>query len=133
MPGVPIEMPSETVMVLNSTLLPPAPSTPAHASRASSPICMLQGVTLPQVDATPICGLAKSASPKPTARSMAREGACFAPSTTTRERALHAIETERPEGRHHDGQQQRVFTGAPPPALEAHVCQHAKWRRHAPP
>ncbi len=57
MPGVPIEMPSETVMVLNSTLLPPAASTPAAASRASSPMCMLQGVTFAQVEATPICGL----------------------------------------------------------------------------
>jgi hypothetical protein len=56
MPGVPMEMPSDTVMVLNSTLLPPAASTPAHASRANSPMCMLQGVTLPQVEATPICG-----------------------------------------------------------------------------
>ena len=70
-------MPSETVMVLNSTLLPPAASAPAAASRASSAMCMLQGVTLAQVEATPICGLAKSASLKPTARSMARDGACF--------------------------------------------------------
>ena len=31
MPGVPIEMPSDTVMVLNSTLLPPASSAPAAA------------------------------------------------------------------------------------------------------
>src|SRR5260370_1187822 len=46
MPGVPMEMPSDTVMVLNSTLLPPAASMPAQASRASSPMCMLQGVTL---------------------------------------------------------------------------------------
>ena len=48
-------------------------------------MCMLQGVRLAQVEATPICGLAKSASWNPTARSMARDGVCFAPSTTSRE------------------------------------------------
>ena len=82
MPGEPIEMPSDTVMVLNSTALPPAASTPAAASRASWSMCMLQGVTLAQVDAMPTCGLLKSASVKPTARSMARAGAFFSPSTT---------------------------------------------------
>jgi imidazolonepropionase-like amidohydrolase len=40
---------------------------------------------LAQVEAMPTCGLLKSASAKPTARSMPREGACFAPSTTRRE------------------------------------------------
>ena len=45
-------------------------------------MCMLQGVRFAQVEATPICGLAKSPSWKPTARSMARAGACFTPSTT---------------------------------------------------
>ena len=53
MPGEPIEMPSETVMVLNSTLLAPAASTPAAASRASSARCMLHGVTFAQVEAMP--------------------------------------------------------------------------------
>src|SRR6516162_2602064 len=162
MPGVPIEMPSDTVMVLNSTLLPPAASTPAHVSRASSPMCMLQGVTLPQVDATPICGLAKSASPKPVARSIARDGACLAPSTTTREWArgstvfftpsssfdgararpctrgacqlsLHAIETERTRGRHQHRQQQRVFARPGPQALEPGVREHAERRCDATP
>src|SRR5580700_5165904 len=85
MPGVPIEIPSDTVIVLNTRLLAPAPSTPRAASRASSAICMLHGVRLAQVEATPICGLLKSASSKPTARNMAREGVCFTPSTTTRE------------------------------------------------
>src|SRR5689334_1644578 len=78
-------MPSETVMVLNSTPLPPAPSAPAMASVASSLMCMLQGVRLAHVEATPICGFWKSASWKPTARSIARDGVCFAPSTTRRE------------------------------------------------
>src|SRR6188508_2457795 len=85
MPGEPIEMPSDTVMVLNSTPLPPAPSAPLTASPASSLMCMLQGVRFAQVDATPICGLPKSASWNPTARNMARDGVCFAPSTTRRE------------------------------------------------
>jgi hypothetical protein len=42
-------------------------------------------VTFAQVEATPICGLAKSWSRKPTARNMARAGARVTPSTTTRE------------------------------------------------
>jgi hypothetical protein len=48
---------------------------------------MLQGVRLAQVEAMPICGLLKSASWKPTARNIAREGACLIPSTTSRELA----------------------------------------------
>jgi hypothetical protein len=44
---------------------------------------MLQGVRLAQVEATPICGLVKSASWNPTARSIARDGDCLAPSTTS--------------------------------------------------
>jgi hypothetical protein len=87
MPGVPIEIPSDTVMVLNSTPLPPATSTPATASFASSLMCMLHGVRFAHVEAMPICGLPKSASWNPTARSIARAGVCFAPSTTRREYA----------------------------------------------
>ena len=34
-PSVPIEMPSDMVMVLKMVALPPAPSTPKAASRAS--------------------------------------------------------------------------------------------------
>ena len=85
MPGEPMEMPSDTVMVLNRTALPPAASAPAIASVASSLMCMLQGVRLAQVEAMPICGFSKSASWNPTARSMARDGDCLAPSTTSRE------------------------------------------------
>ena len=62
MPGVPMEMPSDTVMVLKSTLLPPAASMPLEASRASSPMWALQGVTFAHVEAMPICGLPKSSS-----------------------------------------------------------------------
>ena len=63
---MPIEMPSETVMVLNSTLLAPASSAPIAAASASSLMCMLHGVTIDQVDAMPTCGLAKSSRVKPT-------------------------------------------------------------------
>src|SRR4051812_43177252 len=96
-------MPSDTVMVLKRTPLPPAASAPLTASRASSAICMLHGVTLAHVEAMPICGLLKSASWKPTARNIAREGACLIPSTTSRELArastrffLAAIAVEKP-------------------------------------
>src|SRR4051812_49308999 len=82
MPGVPIEMPSDTVIVLKTTLFAPAASMPAAASFASSAMCTLQGVRFDQVDATPIWDLPKSASSKPTARSIARAGAAFRPSTT---------------------------------------------------
>ena len=71
MPCVPMEMPSETVIVLKTTLLPPASSAPAPARSANPSICMLQGVTMLQVEAMPTCGLEKSSSLKPTARSMA--------------------------------------------------------------
>ena len=78
-------MPSDTVIVLNVTAFAPAASTPAAARFASSSMCMLQGVRLLQVDTMPTCDLAKSASLKPTACSMARAGACLLPSTTSRE------------------------------------------------
>src|SRR5262245_58514080 len=51
MPGVPFAMPSDTVIVLNKTLFAPAASAPALAWRASPSMCMLQGVTMFQVDA----------------------------------------------------------------------------------
>ena len=75
MPGVPIEMPSDTVIVLNKTPFAPAASAPWAASRARPSMCMLHGVTMLQVDAMPICGLLKSSSLKPTARNIARLGA----------------------------------------------------------
>src|SRR5260370_33548594 len=86
MPGVPMEMASDTVMVLKVIALAPAASTPPAAKRASSSMCILQGVKLLQVDAMPTCGLSKSASANPTARNIARLGVCFMPSTTTRDK-----------------------------------------------
>ena len=85
MPGVPMEIPSDTVMVLKVMALAPARSAPAATRRASSSMCILHGVKLLHVEATPTWGLSKSASTKPTARSMDRLGACFTPSTTKRE------------------------------------------------
>ena len=62
MPGEPIEMPSETVIVLKMRLLPPASSAPPAAAVARPSMCTLHGVMFDQVLATPIDGLAKSAS-----------------------------------------------------------------------
>ena len=53
MPSEPIEMPSEMVIVLKITALPPAELTPFSASSASLLICILQGVTIDQVEAIP--------------------------------------------------------------------------------
>ncbi len=80
-----MEIPSDTVMVLNCTLLPPAASAPAAAASARWLIWTLQGVRFDQVEAMPICDLVKSASPNPTARNMERAGVCLTPSTTVLE------------------------------------------------
>ncbi len=81
-PCVPIEMPSEIVMVLKMSGLLPALATPSAAARASWSMCALQGVTWLQVDATPICDFAKSPRSNPTACSMARLGARSGASTS---------------------------------------------------
>ena len=52
-PSDPIEIPSDMVIVLKITPLPPALLTPFSASLAKSLICMLHGVTIDQVDAIP--------------------------------------------------------------------------------
>src|SRR5581483_11508316 len=81
-PSVPIEMPSEMVMVLKTTAFPPASFTPNSASNASLSMCMLHGVTMLQVDAMPTCDFLKSSDLKPTACNIARLGARSTPSTT---------------------------------------------------
>src|SRR6185369_15212517 len=53
-------------------------------------MCMLQGVTMLQVEATPICDFLKSSALKPTACSMARLAARSGPSTTIEEKARSA-------------------------------------------
>ena len=64
-PSVPIEIPSEIVIVLNTIAFPPALLVPISACLASSSICILQGVTLLHVEATPMIGLLKSPALKP--------------------------------------------------------------------
>ena len=71
-PRVPIEIPSEIVMVLKRTDLSPASSTELHMVCANSLMCMLQGVTFDQVEAMPTCGFLKSSSEKPVGLSIDR-------------------------------------------------------------
>ena len=78
MPSWPIEMPSETEIVPNSSGKPPAARTPSLARLASRSSDRLHGVISFQDEATPICGLAQSSSPMPTARSMPRAGGALA-------------------------------------------------------
>ena len=64
-PSVPIEIPSEIVMVLKRIDFKPARSTELHMVCANSLMCILQGVTFDQVEAMPTCGFLKSSSVKP--------------------------------------------------------------------
>ena len=82
MPGVPIEIPSEIVMVLKITGLPPAAATPSAARRASRSMCRLHGVTWLHVEAMPTCDFRKSAHVNPTACNIARLAARSIPSVT---------------------------------------------------
>jgi hypothetical protein len=66
-PSLPIEMPSEMVIVPKMIPLPPPAPTPASASRASLSMCMLHGVTMLQVLAMPTCDFLKSSRANPTA------------------------------------------------------------------
>src|SRR6478735_12644227 len=75
-------------MVPNSSGYPPAACTPSLTALASRSRDRLQGVISFQDEATPTCGLAKSSSPMPTARSMPRAAVASSPSVTTRERGL---------------------------------------------
>src|SRR5664280_2163897 len=85
MPSVPMLMPSATVIVPKMIDFPPAAAAPAPASRASASICMLQGVSMLQVEAMPTTVFLKSLSLKPTARNMERLGARSDPSCTLEE------------------------------------------------
>src|SRR2546429_405607 len=55
-PSLPMEIPSEMVMVLKTMALPPAALAPLSASSASLSMCILHGVTLLQVEAMPMMG-----------------------------------------------------------------------------
>ena len=88
MPSWPIEMPSDTAMVVNSIGNPPAARTPSFDRLASRSSGMLQGVTSFHDDATATWGLSQSSSVMPIARSIARAGARSGPSVTSRLRGL---------------------------------------------
>jgi hypothetical protein len=88
MPSWPMEMPSETEMVPNSSGKPPAACTPSLARLASRSRERLQGVISFHDEATPICGFSQSSSPMPDARSMARAGRPVMPSVTSRLRGF---------------------------------------------
>ena len=62
MPSVPIVMPSDTAMVLNSIGVPPAARTPSLTFSARRRRWKLQGIASVQVFATPMIGRARSSS-----------------------------------------------------------------------
>ena len=78
-------MPSEIVIVLKFTAFPPLESIALLATLARSLICILHGVTMLHVEATPTCGFKKSLSLKPTALSIDLLGALSLPSTSFEE------------------------------------------------
>ena len=88
MPSCPMEIPSETEMVPNSSGYPPAAWTPCFAASAKRSRDKLHGVTSLQELATPIWGFTQSSSPIPTARSIPRAAVFSIPSVTSRERGL---------------------------------------------
>src|SRR5947209_11425763 len=90
MPSWPMEMPSETEIVPNSSGKPPAARTPSFDRLASRSSDRLHGVISFHDDAMPICGLSQSSSVSPTARSIARAGARSIPSVTSRLRGLRS-------------------------------------------
>src|SRR5918994_7303592 len=88
-----MEMPSETAIVEMTRPTPPAVATPLLACSDNSGPVTLHGVTSLPADTTPTCGLAKSSSVSPTARSMARAPALAAPSVTSVDLVLVVIAT----------------------------------------
>ena len=95
MPSVPIEIPSDTVIVLNKTALQFDSSIDCSTISAKSLICMLQGVTFDQVEATPTNGFLKSSEENPTPLSIDLEAACNGPSTNLLECFLLVIFNQR--------------------------------------
>ena len=65
MPEVPIVMPSEMAIVLNSIGVPPASRMPSLTLAASARRPKLQGIVSVQVEATPMIGLARASASKP--------------------------------------------------------------------
>jgi len=99
-----MEMPSDTVMVLNRTPLPPAESARWTASRASSAICTVAGSEVGPGGGNTDLRLAEiSILETHSAQHTRVRGACLIPSTTSRELArgstcffLAAIAVEKP-------------------------------------
>ena len=83
MPDVPIDVPSETAIVLNSIGVPPASRMPRLTSCASSRWLRLHGIVSIQVVATPMIGLARSSSVKPVPFSIERAPARSGPSVSS--------------------------------------------------
>src|SRR5688572_27702677 len=79
-PDVPIETPSDTAIVLNSIGVAPASRMPRFTSTARSRWLRLHGIVSIHVVATPMMGLARSASVKPVPLSIARAPARSGPS-----------------------------------------------------
>ena len=67
MPVVPIEIASDTPMVLNCIGCNPASATPFFTTFDKSSRCMLHGLPLYQTDEMPTCGLCMSDSDMPVA------------------------------------------------------------------
>ena len=65
MPGVPIVMPSEIAIVLNSIGVPPAARMPSFTLAASARRPKLQGIVSVHVEATPMIGLESASASKP--------------------------------------------------------------------
>ena len=94
MPSVPMVSPSLMAIVLNSMGVPPAARMPSFTLVERRRRWKLQGIVSIQVLATPMRGLARSASENPMALNMAREGARSRPSVMPRLRCLRSIVRE---------------------------------------
>ena len=75
MPSVPIVIPSEMAMLLNSIGLAPAARTPAFTGAASSRSPKLHGIVSVQTLEMPMNGLSMSSAVRPMAWRNARAGA----------------------------------------------------------
>ena len=76
MPSVPIEIPSDTVIVLNVTALHPALFTDSSTISAREFRCILHGVTLAPSEAIPTIDFLKSSSLNPAPRNIDLDAAC---------------------------------------------------------
>ena len=91
MPSVPIEIPSETVIVLNVTALHPELLTESSTISAREFRCILHGVTLAPSEAIPTIDFSKSSSLNPAPRNIDLDAACCGPSCNIFEYFLFGI------------------------------------------